>query len=292
MGYPGGRGLDLGPFFGLRIYTMPATVSTEGRVFVAQLTRDLAAREAKAASALSVGAKRWTEAFKAFTVTVSKSRNPRDAAQQIRAAFERLKAAGDGNCFVNGIRIRSRSAIFELFTYEPAPHPIVKTGYQGVAVRSYVYMLRRNGSNGFGRSTVAFLSWHALARMHERSKFDIFIGGGMVAMCGTVGYLARESEKHFGTAINVAVGDIICTGVLREETTDDGKQHRFFDVLTTLQLDMVSPATRAQGSMLGHLAHDYVKRDDGNPTGLFDRIPVLPFNQNDYVTRSIPRTGA
>ena len=70
---------------------MSDAISTEGRVFVAQLTRDLAARERTGAALLSPGTTHWIEAFESFGVSVSRSAGPIKAAEKIKAAVERLR---------------------------------------------------------------------------------------------------------------------------------------------------------------------------------------------------------
>lgn len=270
-------------------------ISTEGQVFVAQLTRDLAARELAGASALSPGARKWTDAVRSFGTTVSKAGSPTRAAKMFRAALERLLATQKtGACFVNSFKGRSRSAHFELLTYEVAKHPLIKGGYDGIVIQSYICRLQRNGRIMVGSlGKLAFVSWHALARMRERSSVDLFVANGIVAMCGMTGYLMRESDKHANTEINLAVNleddlTIVCTGVLRHAEEND-KHYTFFDVLTVLPFDEVTDAKRKQSVAIGWAAHEYITSDNADPTGYGDKIAVLPFHENDFVSRELKR---
>lgn len=267
------------------------SVSTEGRVFVAQLTRDLAARERAGAHALSPGAKEWTAAFKSFAQSLVKIGGPVKAARAFRAAISRLATVQkQGSCFVNAFDSRSRSALFEVLTWEVDKHPLTDTGQDGIVVKSYVCMLQRNGkvAVGYGEK-LAFLSWHALARLKERSReMDIFDANGVVAGCGLVGLLMRESIKHIGTEINYAIGDTVCAGVLRDGKDSDGLRQGFFDVLTVLPFEDV-PHKHKQAAALAWAVHEYVQSADADPKSYGDKIDVLPFHQDDYVTRELKR---
>jgi hypothetical protein len=268
-------------------------VSTEGRIFVAQLIRDLRAREAKGAGLLSPGSKRWPEAFRSFGVALSKSKSPVWAGKAFRAAVGRLwQAQKSGACFVNAHLNRSRSGQVQLLTWEISKHPLTRSGYEGVVVRSHMVVLQRNGriyiSNGSG---LAFLSWHALARMKERSDIDIFSASGIVAGCGFAGLLMRESDPHCNTGLNYCVGNMVCTGNLRVAPQEDGSHYGFFDVLTVLPPDN-EPRKADQGVRIALAVKKYFDSDDADPCGYGDAIPVLPAFEGDFVSRTLRKPQA
>jgi hypothetical protein len=264
-------------------------IPTEGRVFVAQLIRDIRKREAVGADALSPGTKTWAEALVAFRHSLENADGPVKAVRLLRTAHEHLRIVQrQGACFVNFFRARSRSGSFQLWTWEVAKHPLINKGYDGIFVRAYFFLLRRNGGGMAGpRARLAFISWHALARMQERSSADIFTARGVAAMCGIVGYLMQGSDKHIHSEINYAIGDMVCTGRLRFANLDEGHQFRFFDVLTVLPLDEVSSAKRDQGIAITRMVHAYITSDDLNPCGRADAIAVLPCRDDDFVSRTL-----
>lgn len=274
---------------------MANAVSTEGRVFVAQLTRDLAAREIAGCRRLAPGTKRWSEAFTSFAHAVSRAGSPTKAAKMFRDALLRLRAAqADGACYVNCFIGRSRSAFFEVLTYEVAKHPLTNAGYDGIVVRAYHCGLQRKGRIliGYG-DQLAFVSWHALARMHERSAADIFLANGVVALCGMAGILMRESHKHANTEINYADTSMICTGVLRFARQDDGRQYGFFDVLTVLPIyESKYARKKVQGVAIANAVTAYIEADDADPKGYADTIAVLPFHESDFVSRELREQAA
>jgi hypothetical protein len=271
-------------------------ISTEGRIFVARLTRDLAARESAGAALLSSGTKRWREAFRSFGYALSKSAGPVKAAKMFKAGLAHLRIAQKQQraCYVNAYMGRSRSGYFEVLTWEVSKHPLTNAGYEGVIVRSYDFLLQRTGRILVGQgSKLAFLSWHALARMYERSEADIF--DHIVAGCGMAGLLMRESDKHANTGINYATNEnLLCAGVLRVASNDDGTSYGFFDVLTAFQPNEEGPQAEQwkQGCAVAWAVNKYAKADDSDPSGYADKIPVLPFDRHDHVSRTLTKMEA
>lgn len=267
-------------------------ISTEGRVFVAQLTRDLLARERAGADTLAPGTKTWADAFQKFAVALSKNGSPVKAAAQFKAAIDRMMRVNKKRCcLVNAYMHRSRSGYMEVLTYEVAKHPLTNTGNEGIVVRAYHCQLTRNGRIRIGYGDqIAFISWHALARMHERGGVDKLIASGFIAACGLAGMLMRESDKHANTEMNYANNtDMICTGVLREIPQPGGHRIGFFDVLTVLVDDdrpMVA-AKRAQGIAIARAVIKYFNGENADPRGYGDDIAVMPFHSTDYVSREL-----
>ena len=224
---------------------------------------------------------------------MGRSAGPIKAAEKIRAAVERLrKAQKQGLCFVNFFFGRKRTAFLEVLTFEVAKHPLMDFGRDGVVVHSFVCDLQRTGRllvSGRGRS-LAFLSWHALGRMKERSEVDIFLGRGAVAMCGLVGALMRASSRHFNTTINLAISDdAFCNGVLR--CMADYTTLGFFDVFTVLPRG--DDERWRQAEAMFSAVHDYyTKSKDGDPRGYWDEIAVLPAREDDYVSRELARNAS
>jgi len=263
-------------------------IPTESRIFVAQLIREIRKRENIGADALSPGTKTWREALIALTRCLESADGPVKAARLLQAAYERLRIGQrQGACFVNFFQTRSRSGSFEILTWEVAKHPLLNAGYDGIFVRAWFCLLQRNGGGVAGpRARLAFISWHALARMQQRSTVDIFAAGDVVAACGVVGYVMQESPKHAHSEINYAIENMICTGRLRC-ATDERDQYRFFDVATVLPLDEVSIAKRNQGLAISQMVHAYLISKDADPRGCADKIAVLPCREDDYVSRTL-----
>jgi hypothetical protein len=273
-----------------------AAISTEGRVFVNQMIRDLRARERLGAGLLSPGATKWREAIHAFGHSMVGCGGPVKAGKLFNAGRERLIVAQRKHnaCLLNFFMVRKRSGLFQVLVYDVAKHPLTGSGYEGVIVRSCFYRLQRIGCATFWSNKVAFVSWHALGRLYERSGFDMREANAVVCMLGIAGMLMRESEKHNNNSINIAFDhDMLCTGVMRHLTgIEDGKPRKtvFFDCLTMLPGGEPKYAQqRAQGGHVAHAVKTYMDSDSADPRGYADKIPVLPFNRDDYVTQELRR---
>jgi hypothetical protein len=211
-----------------------------------------------------------------------------------RAGYERLQAVQTQHyaCVVMSFLGLSRTGFLEVMTLEVGRHPLVDAREEGVVVWLYRCRLRRKGLIEIATSKVAFISWHALARMHERSEVDVFVGGGLVAGCGIAGRLMRGSSKHANTPLNLTIGEITAAGVLR---TNVEQRFAFFDVLTVLTIDETQVSKRAaldQGRALLAAAIEYVQSGDLDPRPYADKVPVLPCRDDDFVSRTLKQAAA
>jgi hypothetical protein len=273
-------------------------ISTAGRVFTAQLTRDLRAREIAGANALSPGAKEWSDAFRSFGKSLTQAGSPIKAARLFQVAYERLRAVQKQQhaCVVHCFLGRSRSGFLEVMTLEVGPHPLINAREEGVLVQLYRCSLQRRRQIRIGRHKRAFFGWHALGRLRERSSVDdLFVANGFVAGCGFAGHLMSESARHIATGLNFTVGDITATGILRA-SAGDAERFAFFDVSTVLSIDGTHAASkqaqRDQGIAIANAALEYISSGDPDPRGYADRIAVLPYRADDFVTRELNRNGA
>jgi hypothetical protein len=262
-------------------------VSTAGRIFAAQLTRDLAERQRKAAALLHPGATTWSQAFHGFIDSLQGTNSPIKAANKFWQARDRLiQAQRSDACFVNCYQRRSRSGYFHVLTYRVSKHPQVSVDQKdGIKIDSYHCMLQRNGRLAIAGEPVAFASWHALSRMKERSTIDIFQASGVVSFCGIAGLLMREGTNHLNRQVNVAFENLICTGVLRPapQAGVDG----YYDVLTVLSRDLATSTMLNQGTQVAHAVMDYIKGLSADPHGYADKIAQLPVYDRDFVSRTL-----
>jgi hypothetical protein len=217
----------------------------------------------------------------------------------LRDAVPRLhKIQKTGGCYLNSFMSRSRSGLLEVLTYAVAkqdirktssPHPLTGTGQDGVAVRGYYCQLHRGGGVHVAKrgTNFAFLSWHAIGRLHERSHgADIFQATNVIAFCGFAGLLLRDSIKHIGTGVYLAAEDLICIGTMRERERD-----KFYDVLTIMERDAIEPRQRAQADAVTKACTKYIASDDADTDGYADSISILPFAEKDYVSLQLKQAG-
>jgi hypothetical protein len=269
-------------------------ITSEGRAFIAQMMRDLRRREKLGANLLSPGCTKWSEALRAFGTRMIGCGGPVHAGKLFAAGRERLIVAHQEHnaCLLNFFVSRKRSGLFQVIVYDIAPHPLTGTGNDGIIIRSCFYKLQRRGCASFWSNKVAFVSWHALGRLYERSNFSMDEANEVVCSLGIAGMLMRESEKHYNGSINLAFDDdLLCTGVLRYLSgIEDGKRRetRFFDCLTTISAgDPKYARQRAHGGYVASAVKAYMDSDSSDPRGYADKVPVLPFNREDYVTQEL-----
>ena len=104
------------------------------------------------------------------------------------------------------------------------------------------------------------------------------------------GLLMRESKAHANTGINYAADEtLLCAGILRVATDEDGGRYGFFDVLTAFQPNEDGPqaAQWKQGCEIAWAVYQYIKFDAADPAGYADKIPILPCRDDDFVSRTL-----
>ena len=261
-------------------------VSTEGRIFVRKMILNVRAQERAGAEALSPGARTWDDAFLRFCHSLKGLGGPVRACKVYVRARDRLAQAMREHdaCYLNYFASRKRSGIFEVMTWQVAKHPIHPTTYDGVIVRGYRCQLHRRGAISVATSRIAYVEWHALGRLYERSDATVHTAGCLVGMLGIAGIVMRESKQHLNKAINVAFEDnVLCTGVLRYHD-----QGTFYDCRTVLPSDEPKYAEQAaQGRWVAAAVMAYMDADVADPRGYGDKVPVLPIARDDYVTKEL-----
>src|SRR4029077_8134228 len=203
---------------------------TEGRVFTAQLMRDIRNRERLGADTLYPGAKTWRGEFLGLRNSF-KCDGPIKAGKLFARSKERLIEAQTkhGACYLNVFSSRKRSGIFDMISWSVAQHPIRPGRYEGILISGNLCRLQRCGYLSMYGKAHAFMSWHALGRLYERwdastvDKAAVFIG-----LTGVAGMLMSEGNRH--NAMNLAFEGVHCTGVMRYTPNE----YNFFDCLTVL----------------------------------------------------------
>ena len=245
---------------------MTDRVTTDGRIFVARMIRDIRKREQTGAEVLAPGTKTWRDALTTFSKNMQQHcKGPIDAGRVFAAARDRLIEAHTkhNTCYVNSFMSRKRSGFFELFTHEVSKHPITRTGYDGIQLAACYCRLQRNGLITMGGCRVGYVTWHALGRMYERTNLDAERANVLIGLIGLTGYLMRISDEHANSGINLAHDDFLCTGVLRV-----ANGIRFFDCLTVLPNDEPKYAQQVdQGIRIANAVSKYVGSGDANPNG-------------------------
>ena len=169
-------------------------ITTAGRIFVAQMIRDIRARSAAGAGlllpALSRGARHSKLSHTACTSAAAVHAGDQFAAGRAHLIEAQRKHRA---CYINLCINRKRSGTFQLLTHEVSKHPATEQGYDGIMLRAYFCRLQRIGRISVAESKVAFVSWHALGRLYERSGANMEDAWNIVGMLGITGLAAGRA---------------------------------------------------------------------------------------------------
>jgi hypothetical protein len=257
-------------------------ITTEGRVFTAQLMRDIRHRERLGAGTFYPGAKTWHEAFLGFRDSFTCD-GPVKAGKQFARSKERLIEAHTkhGACYMNFFASRKRSGAFDIITWSVAQHPVRPGRYDGILISGHFCRLQRTGRLSMFGKAHAFMSWHALGRLYERwDAGTLDMAAVFIGLIGVAGMLMSESARHCNNEMNLAFEGVHCVGVMRHAP----QGYYFFDCLTVLPDEPKYAKQLAQGAMTADAVLQFIKGDDSDPRGYAELVPVLPFTRNDYVT--------
>ena len=138
---------------------------------------------------------------------------------------------------------------------------------------------------------LAYVSKHALGRMHERGvKLDIEVATGALAFIGVLGLLTRRSEKHWDAGLCLRFGDTLIVGSTKRamKVVGDGRAIAgcIFDVRTALNVDEMNDHRQIdQGSAAAKAVIAWLESDrhPKHANELAETIPSLP-RREDYST--------
>lgn len=263
-------------------------ITTEGRVFTAQLMRETRNRERLGAGTFHPSAKTWNEALLGFRDSFIGCGGPVKASKIFARGHQRLKEAHvkHGACYLNFFTSHSRSGAFEIITWRVAQHPIRPGRYEGILISGNYCRLQRGGYLRMYGKDHAFISWHALGRMYERwANSTVDKAAAMIGCIGVAGLLMSEGDRHRNNEMNLAFEDVHCVGIMRYAP----KGYVFFDCLTVLPDEPKYAKQLEQGSMVGNAVVSFIKSDNADPHGYAELIPVRPFTHADYITQELTK---
>ena len=187
----------------------------------------------------------------------------------------------------------SRSAALCLGTFTVDLHPLVGVDEHGIKIMQHFVSCHRNGgARAVSDLDLAYVSKHAIGRLHERERHLTRNGTtAMLAVAGVLGDLTRNSAKHIAGELCLHIGDTLIVGSLKHsiKPLDNGGEANgtFYDVRTALPADEVKNQEMLEQ---GRTASDVVARWFTNPLAddstLADQIPFLPRRSNNYTLRS------
>jgi len=275
---------------------------TESRIFADRYRRDLKRREAAFADRIAPGTKTWTGAVQAFFDRIDKAGSPIKRASLVHQLTEYLNEnVADGAHFLLDYGGKQRSAGLMFATLSAGEHPLVGIKEEGVNIVQHFIFSRRNGAiSAMSGCDLAFISKHAIGRLHERGHNLSDSKATCVLACvGILGVLTRSSIKHVDGGLALHYDDTLVVGSLKHsaQQMEGGGERRyngtFYDVRTALPADEVrnremleqgAYATRAVAAWLDDrgvgksLTHK-----------LAETIPFMP-RRDDYIFNTLEGT--
>jgi hypothetical protein len=273
-----------------------APLPTASRIFAEQYFRELRRREAMHATALAPGAKDWTDAVLDAFERIHKLGNPIKRVAAVRKIVKHLNDhVTPEHCahFMLDYAGGTRSVWLDFATLSAGDHPLEGVTETGVNISQHRIICRRPGSCAvMADMNLAYISKHAIGRMHERGvKLTVGTTTGALAFIGVLGLLMRDSEKHWDAGLCLRFGEALVVGSTKRamKQVDEGRAvaRCILDVRTALLTEdvkdqrMVEQGNAAANAVMQWLDGD---RHPKHARELAEAIPSLP-RRDDYSTQ-------
>lgn len=271
-------------------------IPTESRIFADRYLRETRHFEALHAANISPGTNTWVGAVKALFARMQQ-KGPSKRAVIIRQAADYLDhAEGLRHFMLMPSAAASRSASLWFAAFKAGHHPLVGVEEEGVSIVQHLILCTRNGAKLLGNIELAHVSWHAIARLHQRGDgLTMDQASGVLKFIAALGHLTRYNKKHITGGLHMHFGHTLIAGALRHPNALCGDRNingTFYDVRTALANDgTISKEQLEQG----HIATQVVAawfvngraQAPSEDKALADAIPFLPRRTNDNVFRSL-----
>ena len=199
----------------------------------------------------------------------------------LRAAMAQLPKDG---VMMLGHTASSRAAALMFATYSADRHPVQGVTEEGVNIRCHTVQCNRRGEAKLrGGYTLAYVSTHALGRLHQRGAAAPEAVTPLLGWIGLLGYLTRKSEQHFESSLCLHFGDVLVCGSLKYGQDRDGVIG-FYDVWTALFTnEITNQGMLNQGKVAAGVLQAWSHSRDHS---LVAQIPYLPRREDDYTMQA------
>lgn len=273
-----------------------APIPTMSRIFADQYLRELRRREALHANHISPGSKNWTDAMLDMFEHLHTLGSPIKRASFLSklGGYLNDSVTDDGFAhFVLSFGGAKRSSALIVATLGVGEHPLKGVNETGVNILHHYVITQRNGCmSALADVNLAYVSKHALARMHERGLNTTSADAttGVLASIGALGLIIRNSDKHTDCGMCLRVNDALVVGSVRYALKNLSETKSIattvFDVRTALPVDEVRDRRMvAQGELATKVVDNWLSHRTMKPENLAklsEAIPSLPQRENDY----------
>jgi hypothetical protein len=202
------------------------------------------------------------------------------------AVLAAVDLTGPGPFMLLGHASRARASALVFATYSAGKHPFVGVTEEGVNILCHTIQCNRRGQAKLRTHNFAYVSKHALGRLHERGDASPEAVTAVLGHIGLLGYLTRHNQQHFESGLCLHLGDVLVVGSLKYGMAGD-QVTGLYDVRTILNVDEVKDqAMVQQGMVAAQVVREWTQTRNH---ALADQIPYLPRRENDYTLRAAAR---
>ena len=278
-----------------------SSTPTESRIFATRYEREARRLERLHAGNISPGTTKWVDAMQAVYDRMVRAGSPiKQSAilSKVISYVSNIKKE-EKISFRLGDYSTKRTAALSLATVEFDRHPLAGPNEDGVCLLKFNIVVPRNGSTHFSTDALAYISRHAIERMHERRNRPITIERAteMFSAIAGLGLMASYHPEH--DAMCLPLDDVLAVGQMRcvsGPPNEHGKRvfGMLYEVRTMLPIDELDPSDcrLKQGRIALNAVTDWAMNNRKDPEGYANKIPILAPRDETYTTKTAVRATA
>jgi hypothetical protein len=268
---------------------------TESRIFATRYQREATRLEQLHANNIAPGQTKWVDAMKVVWDRMDKAGSPVKQSAILSKVINYVSSikGEEKIAFPLAAYAGKRTAGLMLATLEFDNHPLVGPNEDGVSVVKFTVKVPRNGSSYIKVTPLAYISRHAIERMHERRNRPITHARAteMFAAVAALGFMIGFHEEH--NAMCLDLGDVLAVGQMRGvagQPDETGKRSygSMYEVRSMLPVEELDPndLRLRQGRVALAAVNEWVEGGRKNRRSFSDRVPVLAPRTETYTTKT------
>lgn len=244
-------------------------IPTESRIFADRYLRETRRLEKLHANQLSPGTANWSDALRGLSQRLGEIGSPIKRVAALRGIVDYLNGLGAASEQIRHIALHygqtSRTAVFSFATFTADPNPLHGSGDEdGLNMLMHQIRTGRQGVELIANLNIAFVSRHAIGRLHQRTNELSGWGFGAVFMLvGVLGFITRRSEAHSESALHLLCQDVLLVGAsrpaLKTAASGENVDATLYEVRTALPADEVKSHSLEQGRLAASAAFAWLR---------------------------------
>jgi hypothetical protein len=274
---------------------------TESRIFATRYEREARRLERLHAEKISPGTIKWVDAMQAVYDRMIRAGSPIKQAVILSRVIDYVSniKKEEKISFRLGDYSTKRTAALSLATIEFDRHPLTGPNEDGVCLLKFSIVVPRNGSTHFSTDALAYISRHAIERMHERRNRPLTKERAteMFTAIAALGLMASYRPEH--DAMCLPLDDVLAVGQMRCVAGPENRNGRrvygmLYEVRTMLPIDELDPSDGRlkQGRIALTAVTDWAMNNRKDPEGYASKIPILAARDETYTTKTAVKATA